>query len=250
MQVIPRDFSATERLLKHGQGWANEGSFIKSTAAHTVVPVMTVATAALDAVAHALGLLIKTVVFLPRVVVLGVTYPFVKDAKTQERGVDFAPGASLPVIIEHTYRAVGNVAMIIAMPLASFFSCSSALTVLKNLKLATVVEKAKGFMAGLKDQPTLLGKAKYLVKEPAINAWNQAKSISSYVLGEVVNHKRAAYVLGGIAIAGVAEYAIGHYYRTEAYSHVGTLAHHAWEMVPNPLNWIGFGTTTTTTTTG
>ncbi len=151
--IFPEDFSSTDNVLSAGRKWNAEGG-AKAFAAHTIVPVSTIATAALDALVHALGAVLKTAVFVPKAIV------YIASIGT----VDIAPGASLTAIFKHAARSVGYVTMVVVAPLTSLFSCDAALSILQGLSLAPAPAPivSKGVWKQALDQEGVAGKLKFL----------------------------------------------------------------------------------------
>lgn len=229
VDVIPPDFSATKKWLEAGQEW-NQGGFVKSVAAHTITPVGTIGTAALDTLAHALAALVKAIVFVPRTVVQVVAYPF--------GGYDIAPAANLPVILEHLGKTAGNLAMIVVMPLTSLFSCSTALSVLANLQLAKGKEEApKGFFANLSAQKGFNEKAKYVWghKKDALHDSTIAIGNAASTAASKLNNKWVGGALALAVAAGAVEHAYNGWYKGETAggSYTGNTLAGAWNMLPS-----------------
>jgi len=225
--VIPRDFSATKKLLEAGQEWTKTGGFVKSVAAHTIVPIGTIATEALDTLTHALAAVVKAVVFVPKTIVQVVTYPF---------GVkDICGAANLPAILEHVGKTAGNLAMIVVMPLTSLFSCSTALSVLSTLQLTEGPKEApKGFWSNIAAQKGWGDRIKYL--------WSHKKDAASDTLGKIgdgavatgkaLNNKWVYAGAGAFGTLAAVEHAYNGLYKGgESYTGKGLGA--AWNMLPS-----------------
>ncbi len=148
-------FSSTADVVKTGKQWANEGG-VKWVGAHTIIPAVTIASAALDTLVQAFSAVIKTAIFIPGTVVYIASFG----------KIDFAPTANLSSILQHTARTGGDLTMVAVMPLTSFFSCDSALAILDGLKLAPGASgepAPKGVWANIQAQQCLKNKAIYIL---------------------------------------------------------------------------------------
>lgn len=225
--VIPRDFSATKKLLEAGQEWTKTGGFVKSVAAHTIVPIGTIATEALDTLTHALAAVVKAVVFVPKTIVQVISYPF--------GSYDMCGAANLSAILEHIGKTAGNLSMIVVMPLTSLFSCSTALSVLSKLQLIEGPKEApKGFWSNIAAQKGWGDRVKYLwshKKDAAMDTLGAAGN-GAVATGKALNNKWVYAGAGAFGTLAAVEHAYNGWYKGGE-SYTGNTLSAAWNTLPS-----------------
>lgn len=204
------NFSATTALLKAGNEWTKEGA-VKWLGAHSVIPVASIATEALDVGYHGVHTVATLAIFVARAALYIVSLSF----------VDIAPSIGLSNVVQHAYRAVGNVPMIAVTPLASFFSCDAALAILEGLKVASSASErsdSESVWANVMAQEGFKNKVTYLLNHKKDVLYASASCVGNAVAaaGSFAN-KYKVYV-GAIAVAApaITHVAQKYYFRPNA----------------------------------
>jgi hypothetical protein len=203
-------FSALEAVLTKGREWA-DGNTVQKIAAHTVTPVLVVAAAALDVLAHAILAVGKTVGFAVNAIV------YVCSGFNVEIHASLTPSQ----IFKHAYRSAMTLATFVVVSPLSIFSPSSALSLVQAVGLAEAdAPKGKiqgfkdwwaGMPAGMNSFSAAKAKADYLAK----GCWNTCKSAATWTFEGLKNHTwksehKTAVVIGAAVVAiglGAAAYA-------------------------------------------
>lgn len=225
-------FSATTALLKAGNEWTKEGA-VKWLGAHTVIPVASVATEALDVGYHAVHTAATLAIFVARAALYIVSLSF----------VDIAPSIGLSNVIQHAYRAVGNAPMIVVTPLASFFSCDAALAILDGLKLASGAcdrSDSESVWTNFWAQEGLGMKVGYVLNHKKDVLYASANCVGNAVAaaGSFAN-KYKAY-LGAVAVAApaITHVAQKYYFRPNANSTVENAVFFVRDSAVNGFNTV------------
>jgi len=193
---IAETHSATAAVLQKGKQ-LNDAGGLKALLAHTVIPVSAFVTAALDTVAHAFGTLLDGSLLILKSPVWLATIG----------NIDMAPGATFSTVGQHTARTAGNLAMTVAIPLTSCFSCDAALAILDRTKVAPGASQDQTQVSVW----TSIGAQKDL-KTKTVYAWDHKSEVAKAILTltkQVGNSgldladqykKHAAYAAGGATV--------------------------------------------------
>lgn len=213
--IFPEAYSSTAELQKTGKKWNEEGG-LKAFAAHTVIPVATIATVALDILVHTLAAVVKTAVWIPTSVVWLASFCSIEDP---------APGANLPAILGHVGRAAGNFVAAPLVLLASVWSPETALGILDSMQLAPGAageEAPKSFAANLAAEAGVANKAKFVwnhKKDALATTTEAAKTAAIAAKDQVIEHKgkiaATLPVLGATVATVWQEYTTGTSYARE-----------------------------------
>lgn len=210
--IFPEAYSSTADLLKTFDAWHKDGG-AKCLLAHTLGPIFTIFTEALDILTHAFAAVVKGLVWIPTTVV------WLATACTQ----DPAPGANLPAILGHVGRTLGNVVALPFVFVTSFASAQTALGILDAFQLAPGAsgeDAPIGFSAGFWAEKGVTAKAKFLWNhkmDTLFAAGGLAKDASLMIKDKALDHK------GKIALAVPALAATSHQIWQEMKSKDGSL---------------------------
>ena len=224
------NFSATTALLKAGNEWTKEGA-VKWLGAHSVIPVASIATEALDVGYHAGNSVVTLAIFVARAALYIVSLSF----------VDIAPSIGLSNVVQHAYRAVGNAPMIAVTPLASFFSCDAALAVLDGLKLTSGTSDladSESVWTNFWAQEGLGMKVGYLLNHKKDVLYASASCVSNAVAAAGSFANKYKVYLGAVAVAApaITHVAQKYYFRPDANSTVENAVYFVKDSAVNGYN--------------